>query len=66
MNVKECSCPACVHGSLYDLYQKTFGRRKTMENFWVALSLMGKGMLGIFTVIILIMLIVMLLSKITK
>ena len=36
-----------------------------MENFWI-LELMGKGMLGIFTVIILIMLIVMLLSKITK
>ena len=31
-----------------------------MENFWIALELMGKGMLGIFTVI------VMLLSKITK
>ena len=31
-----------------------------MENFWIALELMGKGMLGIFTVII------MLLSKITK
>ena len=37
-----------------------------MENFCIALELMGKGMLGIFTVIIIIMLIVMLLSKITK
>ncbi len=37
-----------------------------MENLWISLELMGKGMLGIFTVIILIMLIVMLLSKITK
>lgn len=37
-----------------------------MENFWISLELMGKGMLGIFTVIILIMLVVMLLSKITK
>lgn len=37
-----------------------------MENFWIALELMGKGMFGIFTVIIIIMLIVMLLSKITK
>ena len=37
-----------------------------MENFWIALELMGKGKLGIFTVIIIIMLIVMLLSKITK
>lgn len=37
-----------------------------MENIWIALELMGKGMLGIFTVIIIIMLIVMLLSKITK
>ena len=37
-----------------------------MENFGIALELMGKGMLGIFTVIIIIMLIVMLLSKITK
>ena len=37
-----------------------------MENFWIALELMGKGMLVIFTVIIIIMLIVMLLSKITK
>ena len=37
-----------------------------MENSWISLELMGKGMLGIFTVIILIMLIVMLLSRITK
>ena len=37
-----------------------------MENLWISLELMGKGLLGIFTVIILIMLIVMLLSKITK
>ena len=37
-----------------------------MENFLIALELMGKVMLGIFTVIIIIMLIVMLLSKITK
>ena len=39
---------------------------QVMENFYKALELMGKGMLGIFTVIIIIMLIVMLLSKITK
>lgn len=45
---------------------KDLERRRAMENFWIALSLMGKGMLGIFTVIILIMLIVMLLAKITK
>lgn len=37
-----------------------------MSNFWISLSIMWKGMLGIFTVIVLIMLIVMLLSKITK
>ena len=37
-----------------------------MENFWIVLDLMGKEMLGIFTVTIIIMLIVMLLSKITK
>ena len=43
-----------------------FEKEKAMENFWIALELMGKGMLGIFTVIIIIMLIVMLLSKITK
>ena len=36
------------------------------ENFIASLALMGKGMLGIFTVIILIMLVVMLLTKITK
>lgn len=40
--------------------------KAAMENFWISLELMGKGMLGIFTVIILIMLIVMLLSRITK
>lgn len=37
-----------------------------MSNFFVSLTIMWKGMLGIFTVIILIMLIVMILSKITK
>lgn len=37
-----------------------------MENFMISLEVMGKGMLGIFTVIILIMLVVMLLSKVTK
>lgn len=37
-----------------------------MTNFMISLSVMWKGMLGIFTVIILIMLIVMLLSKITR
>ena len=37
-----------------------------MTNFMISLSIMWKGMLGIFTVIILIMLVVMLLSKITS
>lgn len=37
-----------------------------MSNFLISLTIMWKGMLGIFTVIILIMLFVMLLSKITK
>ncbi len=37
-----------------------------MSNFLISLTIMWKGMLGIFTVIILIMLLVMLLSKITK
>ncbi len=37
-----------------------------MENFLISLEVMGKGMLGIFTVIILIMLVVILLSKLTK
>lgn len=37
-----------------------------MENFLISLEVMGKGMLGIFTVIVLIMLVVMLLSKFTK
>jgi hypothetical protein len=36
------------------------------ENFIASLILMGKGMLGIFTVIILVMLLVMLLTRITK
>ena len=36
-----------------------------ITNFMISLSIMWKGMLGIFAVIILIMLIVMLLSKIT-
>ncbi len=36
------------------------------ENFVASLIIMGKGMLGIFTVIILVMLLVMLLTKITK
>lgn len=36
-----------------------------MTNFMISLSVMWKGMLGIFTVIVLIMLVVMLLSKIT-
>ena len=35
-----------------------------MTNFMISLSVMWKGMLGIFTVIVLIMLVVMLLSKI--
>jgi len=37
-----------------------------MNNFLISLEVMGKGMLGIFTVIVLIMLVVMLLSKVTK
>lgn len=37
-----------------------------MTNFMISLSIMWKGMLGIFTVIVLIMLVVMLLSKITS
>lgn len=37
-----------------------------MDNLMIALEIMGKGMAGIFTVIVIIMLIVMLLSKITK
>ena len=37
-----------------------------MTNFMISLSIMWKGMLGIFTFIILIMLVVMLLSKITS
>lgn len=37
-----------------------------MSNFMISLMVMWKGMLGIFTVIVLIMLIVLLLSKITK
>lgn len=49
-----------------DQYLNCKKEKATMENFWIALELMGKGMLGIFTVIIIIMLIVMLLSKITK
>ncbi|MFT3985763.1 MAG: hypothetical protein QM697_17830 [Lachnospiraceae bacterium] len=36
------------------------------NNFLISLAVMGKGMLGIFTVIILIMLVVMILSKLTK
>lgn len=37
-----------------------------MENLMIAIEIMWKGMLGIFLVITLIMLVVMLLSKITK
>lgn len=34
-----------------------------MENFLIALQIMGKGMLGIFTAIIIIMIAVMIMSK---
>ena len=37
-----------------------------MNNFIISLEIMGKGMAGIFAVIIIIMLIVMLLGKITS
>ncbi len=36
-----------------------------MTNFMISLTIMWKGMLGIFTVIVLIMLVVMLLSRLT-
>lgn len=58
----ECSSEQTISSNKYSDFKK----EKDMENFWISLELMGKGMLGIFTVIILIMLIVMLLSKITK
>ena len=50
---------------LLSVWYKTILGEVTDENVYKALQLMGKGMLGIFVVIVIIYLVIVLLNKIT-